>query len=186
MIPIEEIIIAYTQGYFPMSHPEENNKIYWHQPKKRGIIPLDHNFTISKNLKKLYEQNKFELRQNHSFEQVIKKCSERKETWISDEIIETYCQLHKKGIAYSFEAWQNGNLAGGLYGVAIKKAFFGESMFYEVSNASKIALIFLVETLRHNNFILLDSQYINNHILQFGAYEVAHQKYMQLLNEALI
>lgn len=185
MLHPEEIILAYTQGYFPMAHPEESNKIYWHLPKHRAVIPLDNSFKISKNLKKLYEKNCFELRQNHAFEEVIKKCAKRDETWISDEIIETYCNLNKLGVAHSFEVWQNGKLAGGLYGIALKKAFFGESMFFEVSNASKIALIFLVETLRQNDFVLLDSQYLNDHIRQFGAYEISNAKYQKLLKKAL-
>lgn len=185
MISPQEIILAYSQGYFPMAHPDEGNKIYWHFPHRRAIIPIDHNFKVSKNLKKLYEKNIFELNQNKDFEKVIRKCAERDETWISEEIIETYCNLNKLGFAHSFEVWQNGKLAGGLYGIAINKAFFGESMFFEVSNASKIALIYLVETLRINKFKLLYSQYLNSHIEQFGAYEISSDKYLKLLKNAL-
>ena len=179
------IIQAYTQGYFPMAHPDEGNAIFWHLPEIRGIIPLDERFKISKNLAKLYKKRKFELLQNHDFEGVIRMCSQRDDTWISEDIIDTYCQLHEMGVAHSFETWLDGNLVGGLYGLSIGKAFFGESMFHTVTDASKIALIFLVETLRKNDYILLDSQYLNDHIKQFGAYEISHNDYLDLLHQAL-
>jgi len=179
------VIQAYTQGYFPMAHPDEGNEIFWHLPESRGIIPLDHHFKVSKNLARLYRKGKFELRQNSDFEGVIRNCAARSETWISEDIIDTYCELNEMGVAHSFETWYDGQLVGGLYGLAIGKAFFGESMFHTMTDASKIALIFLVENLRKNNFSLLDSQYLNDHLLQFGAYEISHEEYLDLLHEAL-
>ena len=119
------VIQAYTQGYFPMAHPDEGNEIFWHLPENRGIIPLDERFKISKNLEKLYKKGKFELRQNSDFEAVIWNCSQRRdETWISEEIIDIYCQLNEMGVAHSFETWFDGKLVGGLYGLAIGKVFF--------------------------------------------------------------
>ncbi len=179
------VIHAYTQGYFPMAHPDEGNDIFWHLPENRGIIPLDNRFNINKNLARLYKKGKFELKQNHDFEAVIWNCSQRDDTWISQEIIEIYCQLNERGVAHSFETWLDGKLVGGLYGLAIGKVFFGESMFHTVTDASKIALIYLVETLRKKGFKLLDSQYLNDHIKQFGAYEISHDDYLKLLYEAL-
>jgi len=168
-----------------MAHPDEGNAIFWHLPEIRGIIPLDQRFKASKNLQKLYLKGKFQLFQNRDFECVIRNCAARNDTWISDEIIDTYIDLHQMGIAHSFEAWQDGKLVGGLYGLAIGKAFFGESMFHLVTDASKIALLFLVDSLREQGFTLLDSQYLNDHIKQFGAYEINHDEYLELLNIAL-
>ena len=179
------ILHAYTQGYFPMAHPDEDNAIFWHLPEKRGIIPLDQRFKVSKNLARLYRQKKFEVTRNKDFYGVITQCAARTDTWISDEIIDLYCQLHEMGYAHSFETRLNGKLVGGLYGISIGKAFFGESMFHTVTDASKIALIELVHTLRQNNFLLLDSQYLNDHIRQFGAYEVDHSEYLIMLQDAI-
>ena len=179
------VIQAYAQGYFPMAHPDEDNKIFWHLPESRGIIPLDERFKVSKNLARLYKKKKFELKQNTDFEGVIWNCSLRDDTWISDEIMDVYCQLNEMGVAHSFEAWLDGKLVGGLYGLAIGKAFFGESMFHTITDASKITLIYLVNTLRTKGFELLDSQYLNDHIRQFGAYEIGHEAYLELLYKAL-
>jgi len=180
------IIHAYTQGYFPMAHPDEDNAIFWHLPEKRGIIPLDHRFKVSKNLARLYRSGKFQITHNTDFYGVITQCAERNDTWISDEIIDIYTELHDMGVAHSVETRLNGELVGGLYGLAIGRAFFGESMFHTVTDASKIALVSLVETLREKDFMLLDSQYLNDHIKQFGAYEVPHEEYLEMLREALI
>lgn len=179
-----ELLYAYTQGYFPMAIPEEENEIYWFKPEKRGIIPLNE-FHISKNLKRLYKSGKFEIRINTAFEEVMRLCADRSSTWISEDIIESYVYLHKAGHAWSFETWQNDELVGGLYGVSIQHAFFGESMFHRITDASKIALIALVEFLKKEHFLLLDTQYINDHLLQFGAKEITDVEYMKLLKEAL-
>lgn len=184
MLKADELIYAYTQGYFPMADPDEDGQIYWYKPELRGIIPLD-SFHIPKNLKRLFKKEVFELRINTAFREVMEACAERVTTWISDEIIDTYCELHDRGYAHSFEVWQNGELVGGLYGVAIGKAFFGESMFHKVTDASKIALVYLVDFLNHSGFSLLDTQYINDHLLQFGAIEITNDEYEKLLSEAL-
>ena len=170
-----------------MADPDEDNQIYWHTPQMRGIIPLDDRFKVSKNLKRLYKQDKFDLYINRNFDQVINYCQSlrQEDTWISDEILEAYKQLHEGGFAHSFEVYEEGKLVGGLYGVSIGKAFFGESMFHLVTDASKIALVFLVEFLREHDFLLLDTQYLNPHIAQFGAYEITHQEYVKLLRRAI-
>ena len=170
-----------------MADPEEDNQIYWHTPVMRGIIPLDERFRVSKNLRRLYKQQRFSIYINRNFETVIRKCQNLRiqDTWISDEIIEAYIGLHEQGFAHSFEAYQEGKLVGGLYGVSIGKAFFGESMFHTVTDASKICLVYLVEFLRDHDFKLLDTQYLNPHIEQFGAYEIPHDEYMKILKDAI-
>lgn len=184
MLDTTELIYAYAQGFFPMAVPEENNEIFWFKPDMRGIIPLA-DFHISKNLKRLYHKDYFTLKINGDFEAVMRGCANREDTWISEDIIQTYCKLNEMGYAFSFETWLDDKLVGGLYGVAIGRAFFGESMFHTVTDASKIALIFLVEFLNENNFKLLDTQYINDHLKQFGAVEIPNEEYEILLKEAL-
>jgi len=184
MLDTTELIYAYSQGYFPMAVPEENNEIYWFKPDMRGIIPLD-GFHISKNLKKLYAKEHFTLKINGDFEGVMRGCADRNDTWISDDIINTYCKLNEMGYAFSFETWRNNKLVGGLYGVALGSVFFGESMFHTETDASKIALVFLVEFLLENNFSLLDTQYINDHLKQFGCIEIPNEEYEILLKQAL-
>ena len=170
-----------------MADPEEDNQIYWHTPVMRGIIPLDDRFHVSKNLQRLYRKNTFSIYVNRNFEAVLRQCQSLRadDTWISEEIINAYLGLNEMGFAHSFEAYQNGELVGGLYGVSIGKAFFGESMFHTVTDASKICLVYLVEFLRDHDFQLLDTQYLNPHIVQFGACEIPHKEYMKLLNKAI-
>jgi leucyl/phenylalanyl-tRNA--protein transferase len=180
----EEILGAYLQGYFPMAHPEENNKIYWHLPEKRGIIPLD-SFHVPKNLKRLYRNNPYTFRLNSNFEQTIRNCSKREETWISADIISMYLALHEVNLAWSVEVWEKQEMVGGLYGVVYKKAFFGESMFSKKSNTSKLALVHLVGILKSLEFELLDCQYLNPHLKQFGAVEIEHKEYMDILEHAI-
>jgi leucyl/phenylalanyl-tRNA--protein transferase len=185
MLSVDLLLRAYMSGAFPMAHPEDDNEIYWHTPNMRGIIPLDNRFRVTKNLSRLYRSGKFEFKISTEFETVIRHCAEQREsTWISEDIIDAYCELHRTGFAHSFEAWKDGKLAGGLYGVYIRKAFFGESMFHLVTDASKLALVFLVEFLRENEFKLLDTQYLNPHIASFGAYEIPHSEYLKLLRKA--
>jgi leucyl/phenylalanyl-tRNA--protein transferase len=184
MLDPTELLYAYSQGYFPMAVPEDNNKIFWFKPEMRGIIPLG-GFHISKNLKRLYKKAHFGLNINGDFEGTIRACAEREDTWINEEIIDSYCQLQKMGYGFSFETWRNGKLVGGLYGVALGKVFFGESMFHRETDASKIALIFLVEFLNENHFQLLDTQYLNDHLMQFGAKEIPNEEYEERLARAL-
>ena len=181
------LLQAYSSGSFPMADPEEDDQIYWHTPVMRGIIPLDERFRVSKNLRRLYKQQRFSIYINRNFETVIRKCQNLRsqDTWISDEIVEAYIGLHEQGFAHSFEAYKEGQLVGGLYGVSIGKAFFGESMFHTVTDASKICLVYLVDFLRDHDFKLLDTQYLNPHIEQFGAYEIPHKEYMKVLKDAI-
>jgi leucyl/phenylalanyl-tRNA--protein transferase len=183
-LDVNEVLYAYTQGFFPMAHEDENNQVYWHKPQSRGIIPLDQ-FHVPKNLSRLYRRNKFDLHRNKDFEGVIRACSNRSETWISEEIINTYVTLHNMGYCQSFETWLDGKLVGGLYGISMGRAFFGESMFHTVTDASKIALVFLVEYLKNANYTLLDTQYLNPHLEQFGAVEIPDDEYMKQLKMAL-
>ena len=187
MISVELLVQAYLSGSFPMADPEEGDQIYWHTPETRGLIPLDDTFKVPKNLMRLYRKEKFELTINRAFPEVIEQCSllRQGDTWISEEIIAVYTEMHKLGLAHSFEVWLDGVLVGGLYGVAIGKAFFGESMFHTVSDASKIALVFLVEFLKEQNFQLLDCQYLNPHLLQFGADEVTQEEFLLRLQEII-
>ncbi len=184
MLDPTELLYAYSKGYFPMAVPEEDNEIFWFKPEKRGIIPLD-NFHVSKNLKRLYNKKHFELRINSDFEGTMRGCADREDTWISEDIIKSYTKLNELGYALSFEAWRDNKLVGGLYGVTLGKAFFGESMFHTETDASKIALMFLVEFLIENDFKLLDTQYINDHLKQFGAIEIEKDEYDTLLEVAL-
>ncbi len=180
MISVELLVQAYLSGSFPMADPDEGDQIYWHTPETRGLIPLDDKFRVPKNLMRLYKKEKFEMTINRAFPEVIEQCAllRQGDTWISEEIIDVYTEMHKLGLAHSFEVWLDGALVGGLYGVAIGKAFFGESMFQKVTDTSKIALVFLVEFLKEQNFQLLDCQYLNPHLLQFGAYEVTQEEYL--------
>ena len=180
-----QLIYAYSNGYFPMAEdPEEGGEIYWHRPSKRGIIPLDA-FHISKNMRRLWKNHQYTLKINADFKAVICACAERDRTWINDEIIEAYCALQNVGHAMSFEVWTDSKLVGGLYGVTLGKAFFGESMFSRQTNTSKLALVFLVDYLKKHDFKLLDTQYLNPHLVQFGAIEISDEKYMEQLVEAL-
>mgnify|MGYP002379937160 FL=1 len=180
MISVELLVQAYLSGSFPMADPDEGDQIYWHTPETRGLIPLDDTFRVPKNLMRLYKKEKFEMTINRAFPEVIEQCAllRQGDTWISEEIIDVYTEMHKLGLAHSFEVWLDGALVGGLYGVAIGKAFFGESMFQKVTDKSKIALVFLVALLKEQNFQLLDCQYLNPHLLQFGAYEVTQEEYL--------
>jgi leucyl/phenylalanyl-tRNA--protein transferase len=188
MIPIDLLVSAYASGWFPMALGTTG--IRWFSPDPRGIIPLE-GFHVSRRLARLVRGGSFEIQINTDFATVIRACAEAERdeedagTWIDSEIIESYCALHEAGYAHSVEAWQNGQLAGGLYGVAIGGAFFGESMFHHVTDASKVALASLVERLRERQYSLLDTQWTTGHLQQFGAIEIPRRKYLQLLAAAL-
>jgi leucyl/phenylalanyl-tRNA---protein transferase len=162
----------------------ENGDIAWFSPDPRGIIPLDA-FHVPHGLKRSLKKEGFQIRLNTAFEAVIRACGERAETWISEEIIESYINLHRLGFAHSVEAWRENELAGGLYGVSLYGAFFGESMFHKVPDASKFALVGLVNRLNERGFRLLDTQYVTNHLTMFGAVEIPRPKYLRLLKQAL-
>jgi leucyl/phenylalanyl-tRNA--protein transferase len=181
MIDSEVLLQGYRLGVFPMAM--DDGEIEWFSPDPRAILPLD-GFHVPHTLERIVRKKSFEIRINSSFAEVMKECAQRAETWINAEIIESYTRLHQHGHAHSVEAWQNDQLAGGLYGVAIGGAFFGESMFHHVRDASKIALLGLVERLRQRRFTLLDTQWLTPHLAKFGAIEIPRARYLHLLNTA--
>jgi leucyl/phenylalanyl-tRNA--protein transferase len=177
----DSMIRYYALGAFPMAN--SNGDISWHMPSIRAIIPLD-NFNIPRSVKKLIRENFFEVKFDYDYLNVIKGCANRKETWISDKLINAYKKLHKKGFIHSVETYKNGKLVGGLYGVTFRGAFFGESMFSLISGASKVALANLIFHLKEKNFVLLDVQYITEHLKMFGAINIQWSDYQNLLIES--
>ncbi len=178
------LISAYAQGIFPMSM--EDGSIGWFSPDPRGILPLD-GFMVSRRLTRLMRQQKFEIAVDRAFEDVMRACAADRDdgTWISEEIIESYVALYRRGLAHSVEAWQDGVLVGGLYGVHLGGAFFGESMFHRVTDASKVALVALVDRLQAGGFSLLDTQWTTPHLEQFGAMEIPREAYLVRLASAM-
>lgn len=162
----------------------ENGEIAWFSPDPRGIIPLD-SFHVPHGLRRALKKGKFQIRLNTAFEEVIRACGERKETWISEDIVQSYVNLHRLGFAHSVEVWLDSELAGGLYGVSVHGAFFGESMFHREAEASKVALVGLVGHLNQRGYRLLDTQYVTSHLTNFGAVEIPRSKYIRLLKQAL-
>ena len=160
--------------------------IGWFAPDPRAIIPLDHRFHIPHGLRRTLKKSPFEITFDRAFPAIIRECAKRSEgTWISPQIRTSYCRLHKLGHAHSVEAWKDGELAGGLYGVHIGAAFFGESMFHRETDASKVALVALVERLRQNGFVLLDTQWQTSHLRQFGTREIPRTEYLRILERAV-
>jgi leucyl/phenylalanyl-tRNA--protein transferase len=185
MIAADALLAAYASGWFPMSSAPGD--IRWYSPDPRGIIPLDA-FRAPRRLARTLRQERFEIRVDTDFRAVITGCAERVDAdgnWIDDEIIDSYCALHGLGFAHSVETWQDGRLVGGLYGVALKGAFFGESMFHRARDASKVALAALVTRLRAGGFVLLDTQWVTDHLVQFGAIDIPRRRYLRMLEEAL-
>jgi leucyl/phenylalanyl-tRNA---protein transferase len=178
----ETLLGAYVQGVFPMA---EGGKILWFSPERRGLIPLDGSFHLPHGLKKALRKKPFEIRWDTAFREVMIGCAARDETWIGPGIIESYCELHRLGFAHSVECWDADGLQGGLYGVAIGRAFFGESMFSRKTDASKIALVDLVQRLTAQGFTLLDTQWLTDHLTTFGGYEVPRDEYLKRLQEAV-
>jgi leucyl/phenylalanyl-tRNA--protein transferase len=174
---------AYCNGYFPMADPN-TGEINWYSPDPRTIFDLNE-FHIPRSLKLTLKKKEYEIHFNKKFEEVMRSCAEREETWISETIIQSYIQLHQLGFAHSVETWKDGKLAGGLYGVAIRGAFFGESMFSRLRDASKIALVNLVMRLKERGFTLLDTQYLTSHLEKFGAHEIPRNEYLKQLEESL-
>lgn len=184
----ELLLEAYAAGVFPMAQSRNDRHVFWVDPKVRGVLPLDH-FHVPRSLMKVVRKNPFEIRINTAFDQVIAQCAEtwknRRDTWINSEIVKAYTQLHHMGFVHSIEVWLNGRLVGGLYGVALGGAFFGESMFSRVTDASKVALVFLVERLKAGGFKLLDTQFVTDHLRRFGAIEIPGRQYLAMLEDAL-
>jgi leucyl/phenylalanyl-tRNA--protein transferase len=167
---------------------EEDGSISWYETNPRAILPIEMPTTgihITRSLAQVLKKNIFETRIDTAFEPVIRQCSMRESTWINDLIIEGYMKLFDRGYAHSVESWYNGKLAGGLYGVAYRGAFFGESMFFTKSNASKVAVVKLYEILKRNKFILLDIQMMTSHFKTFGAIEISKRGYLEILERAM-
>ena len=183
MLDISAIIQGYAQGNFLMA--DENDQLGWYSSNRRALIPLDERFHYPKSLRRVLNQNRFSVAINHDFEGVCRGCANRDSTWISEELIAIYLELNRTGWAYSFETWQEGNLAGGILGIVIKGAFIGESMFFKIPDGSKVAMVKLVEHLRSHGFVLFDAQMQNPHLARFGSYIIDNQKYLKLLAQAL-
>tara|TARA_Y100001001_G_scaffold159409_1_gene180322 strand:+ start:2006 stop:2728 length:723 start_codon:yes stop_codon:yes gene_type:complete len=186
------VLQAYAQGYFPMAESGQDKGFQWIYPYERGILPIE-DFHIPKSLLKFLRKNPFKVTVNQEFERVIKACAqtftgtEREETWINDDILALYLELHDMGHAHSVEVWDkiSGDFCGGLYGLSLGSAFFGESMVSLRSNASKTALCYLVARLHAQGFVLLDAQFPNDHLMQFGCQTIKDQEYMGMLSDAL-
>jgi leucyl/phenylalanyl-tRNA--protein transferase len=181
-LEIKTLLSAYCQGIFPMS--DESGKISWFCPDPRAIIPIS-TYKPSKSLRPIINRKVFDIRINQQFEQVMRYCAQpRKDDggiWISEELIDAFTQLHKIGFAHSVEAYQNNELVGGLYGVCIGGVFYGESMFSLVSNASKVAFYYLIKILQENEFVLLDSQFMNDNVKRYGAVEITKKQFEEIL-----
>jgi leucyl/phenylalanyl-tRNA--protein transferase len=182
MIPPELLLQAYAEGVFPMSM--ENGEIGWFSPDPRGIIPLE-TFHIPHGLKRTLNKNLFRICIDHDFEAVMRACAKNRDTWISEDIIASYTALHRLGFAHSVETWNADGLVGGLYGVSLGGAFFGESMFHHATDASKVTLVALVQHLRERGYTLLDTQWITPHLATFGATNIPKKIYLQRLRAAL-
>ena len=182
----ESLLSAYAQGAFPMA--DRDGKIRWYTADPRGVIPLDDRFHVPGTLRQLVRQGKFDVRINHDFEATMRACMEVRAgegTWISEPLIKAYVRLHDLGFAHSVECWRGDALAGGLYGVSLGAAFFGESMFHRARDASKVALVHLVERLRERGFELLDTQATTSHLERFGCVEIPAREYLVRLRKAL-
>ncbi len=178
------LLEGYRRGLFPMAL--EDGEIGWFSPDPRGVMPiLPGEFHIPHGLRRALKKHRFELRINGDFEAVIRACGRRTETWISEEIVRSYRDLHLLGYAHSVESWLDGILVGGLYGVAIRGVFFGESMFHAVTDASKVALVALIERLRERGYSLLDIQWTTPHLKTFGAVEIPRDEYLRRLASSL-
>jgi leucyl/phenylalanyl-tRNA--protein transferase len=182
----DDLIYGYINGIFPMA--DADGTLYWYAPDPRAVIPID-TYKPAKSLKPILNKNQFEIRINTAFEQVMRYCSIPRSNddsvWISEEIIEGYTELHRLGLAHSVETYQDNQLVGGLYGVALGAAFFGESMFHLVSNASKVAFHQLIMILRQQQFMLLDTQFINDNVRRYGAVEIPKADYLKQLKAAV-
>jgi leucyl/phenylalanyl-tRNA---protein transferase len=182
------LIAAYTAGIFPMAESADDPELFWIEPQRRGILPLDA-FHVPRRLARVVRQGRFEIRVDTDFAAVMRGCAESSEkrpnTWINEEILSIYTALFRRGAAHSVESWREGALVGGLYGVALGAAFFGESMFSRETDASKVALVHLAARLRLGGYRLLDTQFLTPHLARFGGVEISRRDYRRLLAEAL-
>jgi leucyl/phenylalanyl-tRNA--protein transferase len=177
------LLSAYAAGVFPMD--DAQGRLRWYRPDPRGVVPLGDGFHVGKNLRRRVRQGTLEATTDRCFERVMRRCAEGRPMWISERLIRAYMQLHAIGAAHSVEVWKEGELVGGLYGVAVGGAFCGESMFSRQTDASKVALVYLVDTLQRAGFVLLDTQWTTPHLEQFGAYEISARQYEERLARAL-
>lgn len=178
----ELVLSAYSQGIFPMGH--DDGLIRWYSPDPRCIFDFE-TFHVPRRLIRTYRSGKFEMKVNSAWDEVLHQCANRDSTWITDDIFRVYTELHEDGFAHSVEAYFEGKLAGGLYGVSIGGAFMGESMFHNVTDASKVCLVYLVERMKERGFTLLDSQYMTEHLSTFGAVLISRREYLIRLEQAL-
>jgi leucyl/phenylalanyl-tRNA---protein transferase len=187
MLTAKDLLYGYYNGIFPMA--DADGSIYWYSPEPRAIIPID-SYKPAKSLRTILHSNKFAIKINENFREVMQNCAKPRyagdETWINGEIIDAYCELHELGYALSLEAHYEGKLVGGLYGVTLGKAFFGESMFYTMPNASKVAFHYLMELLQQYNYTLLDTQFMNDNVKRYGAIEISKNKYIRMLKAAIV
>ena len=180
---IATIIRGYAQGYFLMA--DDGEGLGWYGSRDRTLIPLDERFRYPQSLRRVLNQERFTVAINRDFEAVVAGCADRETTWISPELQKIYWLLYQTGYAYSFEAWQGDELAGGILGIVIGGAFIGESMFYRIPEGSKVAMVKLVERLRQRRFLMFDAQMMNPHLERFGAYRLVDEEYQALLRQAL-
>jgi leucyl/phenylalanyl-tRNA--protein transferase len=182
------LLRAYAMGIFPMARSRDDPRLYWIDPEQRGILPLDH-FHVPRSLVKTLRRAPFEIRLDTAFEAVMRACAEptpeRPDSWINDEIVALFVELSRLGVAHSVETWRDGDLVGGLYGLGLGAAFFGESMFSRVADASKVALVHLVARLKASGYQLLDTQFVTEHLARFGAVEIPRHDYLRRLGRAL-
>jgi len=184
------VIAGYQQGYFPMAKGRFGS-IDWFMAEPRTVIPLDDRFHVRRSLRKTIRKSEYQIKLNTDFRSVIRACArhdevDNEEVWLSDEMVSIYMELHHRGFAHSVEVWDGASLVGGLYGVSLKAAFFGESMFSRAPSVSQIALVALVERLRERGYLLLDAQMRTQHIAHFGAIDLMHNEYIALLAEAML
>ena len=186
MEPIDPDLLlrAYAIGVFPMSDGRLAPDVYWVEPRRRAILPLE-NFHLSRSLKKTLRSGRFTVTRDTAFAEVISRCATRTETWINGQIEQSYIDLHARGHAHSIEAWEDGELVGGLYGVSLGTAFFGESMFSTATDASKVALAWLVARLKVGGYRLLDCQFMTDHLKSLGAVEISQKRYLEILSAEL-
>ncbi len=189
LITPQLLLKAYSVGIFPMAEDARDKHVFWVEPEMRGVLPLDERFHVSHSLAKAIRRKPFDIRFDTAFSAVVDACAEpspgRPRTWINRTIRDLYAELFRMGHAHSVEAWRGDQLAGGLYGVSLGGAFFGESMFSRETDASKICLVYLVERLREKGFVLLDTQFITEHLKTFGAIELPKAQYERILAEAI-
>lgn len=182
------LLRAYAMGIFPMARSRTDQRLYWIDPDQRGILPLE-DFHIPRSLCKTLRRNVFELRVDTAFEAVMTGCAQstagRPDTWINDEIVRLFVELHHLGMAHSVETWRDGVLVGGLYGLSLGATFFGESMFSRETDASKVALVDLVARMKRAGYLLLDTQFVTDHLSRFGATEIPRHRYLKLLSAAV-